>query len=196
MGEIERNIVKQGKRNAICRLVRAKSDKRRVTDWNTNLDGILQALNVHPATSVLPSLNSRTQTELTTRTPVMTSNTRHEAVNTLTIVSDVHNDVSNTHLTVSEVHATATNTHTTIASIRNDVVNISTVTPPDVHQGDVHTHATTSELQHNVTGTQIIVSDIHCTTVESHAGNEDENQSVSMIHTPPMTEESFPYGHR
>jgi hypothetical protein len=195
MGEIERNIIKQGKRNAICRLVRAKSDKRRVTDWNVNLDGILQALNVRSVTPVLPSLNSRTQTELTTRTPVVTSNTRREAVNTLTIVSDVHNDVSNTHLTVSEVHATATNTHTTIASIRNDVVNISTVNP-EVHQGDAGTHATASELQHNVTGTQIIVSDIHCTTVESHVGNEDENQSVSMIHTPPMTEESFPYGHR
>jgi hypothetical protein len=195
MGEIERNVVKQGKRNAICRLVRAKSDKRRVADWNTNLDGILQALDVRSVTSILSSLNSRTQTELTTRAPVVTSNIRHEAVNTLTIVSGVHNDVSSTHLTVSEVHTIVTNTHTTIASIRNDVVNISTVNP-DVHQGDVGTHATASELQHNVTGTQIIVSDIQCTTVESHAGNDGENRSVSMIHTLPMIEESFPYGHR
>jgi len=46
VGEIERNIIKQGKRNVISRHLRAEADKEKVAAWRLDLDKILQVFNV------------------------------------------------------------------------------------------------------------------------------------------------------
>ena len=44
--EIHRNVVKQGKRNAVSRFIRAKSDKDKVTAWKQDLVRVLHVFNV------------------------------------------------------------------------------------------------------------------------------------------------------
>jgi len=46
VGEIERNIIKQGNRNAISRRLRVKNDKEKIAAWKLDLDKILQVFEV------------------------------------------------------------------------------------------------------------------------------------------------------
>ena len=50
MGEIERDIIKQGNRNAICRRLHAKNDKKKIPGWKLDLDKILQVFDVRSDT--------------------------------------------------------------------------------------------------------------------------------------------------
>jgi hypothetical protein len=50
--EIQRNIIKRGKRNAISRLYHANDDKKAIATWRLDLDGILHVFNVRSVTPV------------------------------------------------------------------------------------------------------------------------------------------------
>lgn len=105
VAEIQRKIIKQGKRNAVSRLAHAKNDKETIATWRLDLDRILLVFNVRSVISVwLLLLTAHSQTELAINTHVTVSDIRHNVVNTHTIVSDIRNDVVNTHTIVSDIH--------------------------------------------------------------------------------------------
>ena len=90
MAEIQRKAIKRSKRNAVSRLVHAKSDKDVIAGWKLDLDRILRIFNVCSVVAVWLLLTVHVQTEL--------------AINTHGMVSDVHHDVANTRTMVSEIH--------------------------------------------------------------------------------------------
>ena len=159
MAEIQKKIVKWGKRNAISRLFHTKADQKAIAAWRLELNRILHIFNVRSVTYARPLLTVHFQTEL--------------AVNTNVVVSDIRHDV--------------TNTHTVVSRIRRDVVNTQTIVS-NVHQGVVNTHTVVSELQNSVANTHTIVSDIHRTIVGGREGTDGENQSVSVTCTLFVTE--------
>ena len=46
VGEIERNVIKEGKRNAISRRLHAKNNKKKMATWKLDLDKVIQIFNV------------------------------------------------------------------------------------------------------------------------------------------------------
>ena len=86
VAEIQRKIIKQGKRSAVSRFLRAKDDKDTIATWRSDLNGILLVFNVCFVTSVRPLLTICFQTELAMNTHVVVSDTH-------TIVSDIHRTI-------------------------------------------------------------------------------------------------------
>jgi hypothetical protein len=162
VAEIQRKIVKQGKRNAVSRHFHSKNDEETIATWRSDLNRILLAFNVRSVGLVWPLLTVHFQTELAINAHVTASDIHHNVVNTKTIVSDVHHDVCKTHAIVSNV--------------RDDVANTNTIV---------------SELHHGVANALAIVSDIRRTMVKSQEGNDGQNLSVSIAGTPSITEQTF-----
>jgi len=50
VGEIERNIIKQGNRNVISQRLHSKNDKERISAWKLDLDKIIQVFDVRSDT--------------------------------------------------------------------------------------------------------------------------------------------------
>jgi hypothetical protein len=46
LAEIQRGVIKKGKRNVVSRLFRAKSDKEAIASWKSDLSKILLVFNV------------------------------------------------------------------------------------------------------------------------------------------------------
>ena len=101
LDEIQRDVIKQGKRNAVSRLFRAEDDKEKIAARRLELNRILHVFNVRSFTSVRQSLTVHLQTEL--------------AMNTNLLVSDVHRDVVNTNVTMSEVRKIVFDMYRTMA---------------------------------------------------------------------------------
>ena len=99
MAEIQRNIIKQGKRNPVSRYFHTKSDKEAVAGWRLGLNRILRVFNVRLITSVRLPLTFHRQAELAINTNVVVSDIRHDVVNTHTIVSEIHRTVVGSHRT-------------------------------------------------------------------------------------------------
>jgi len=126
VAEIQRKIVKWGKRNAISRLL-PKNDEKTIATWRLELTRILQVFNVRLVHFFMTIVNSPLQTELATnaRTTVSdVANTHHG------IVSDTHRDSSNANTTVHNVHH---DTQAIVSEVRNDVANTRT-TISDTHR--------------------------------------------------------------
>ena len=172
VAEIQRNIVKRGKRNGVTRMFHAKNDKETIATWRLDLNRILHIFNVRSITSVWPLSADHLQTELAINTNVAVSDIRHEVVNTRTIVTDVHRDMLNTHTIVSNVHRDFSTTQTIVSDVHRDVTNTHTVVS--------NTHVLVSDLQRDVANTQTIVSDMHRTMVESQERTDDKNWPVSF----------------
>ena len=85
MGEIQRNVIKQGKRNVISQHLHARNDKDKIGGWKLDLNRILHVFNVRSVASVRLLLTVDYQVEL---------------------VINIHVDVSNTRIMVSEIHRT------------------------------------------------------------------------------------------
>jgi hypothetical protein len=168
VAEIQRKIIKRGKRNAASRFVHAKNDKETIATWRSDLDRILLVFNVRSVVFMWLLLTVRFQTELAINTHITVSDIRHNVVNTHTLVSDVHRDVLNTHAVVSNIQHEVTNTHSVVS---------------DLHHGAVNTHAIISELHHNVANTHAIVSDIHRTVAKIQEGTDGQSPSVSVAPT-------------
>ena len=160
---MQKNVIKQGERNRVSRMLHAKSDKETIATWRSDLNGILQVFNVRSITAAWPPLIVSFQAELALNTNLTVSDIRHEVVNTQNIVSDTHRDVLTTQTIVSDAHCDILNTQTIVSDVRQDVTNTHSVVS--------NTHAIVSELQHNV-------SDIHRTMVESREGTDGKNRSV------------------
>jgi hypothetical protein len=190
VAEIQRKIIKQGKRNAASRLVHAKNDKDTIATWRSDLARILLVFNVSSVVFGWPLLTIHSQTELAINTHVTVSDIRHNVVNTHTIVSDVHHDVMDTHALVSNVRSDVLNTHTIVSDVQHDVANTHSIVS-DVHHGVVNTHAIVSELQHNVANTHAVISDIHRTVVGIQEGTNGQNPLVSIFCTPFNTEQTL-----
>lgn len=76
---IQKDVVKQGKRNTASRLLRAKGDKETIAAWRKDLTRVLHIFNVRSDGCILHSLMARPQTEL--------------AISTHMIVADIHRRV-------------------------------------------------------------------------------------------------------
>ena len=159
MGEIQRHIVKRGKRNVISQRYHAKDDKKAITAWRSDLDGILRVFNVCSITPARRSLTSRFQIELAVDTHATTSDTHKNTANKHTIVSDVHRDSSNAGVTDPNIHLGVSNTSPAVADVRSDVANTPTVG-----------------------------SDIHNNKSKNREGADGRNQAVSATRTLPVTE--------
>ena len=53
VAEIQKKVIKRGKRNPVSRFFRAKDDKEAIATWKSDLNGMLLVFNVRFATSVL-----------------------------------------------------------------------------------------------------------------------------------------------
>ena len=107
MVEIRRNIVKQGKQNAISQ--RFHKDNEEIASWKLDLDRITRDFNVRSITSVWSPLTLLFQTEFETH--VTESEIHHAVANTHTIVSHVHHDNSDASNTVPDPSHGVSNTH-------------------------------------------------------------------------------------
>jgi hypothetical protein len=107
VAEIQRNLVKWSKRNAVSRRFRAGRDNETIAGWRSGLEKMLQVLNVRSAARVVTVANSALQKALATTTDAAIPAIRHDATNTHTIVSGVQNDVVNTPAIFSDSHRNA-----------------------------------------------------------------------------------------
>jgi len=159
MDEIQRHIIKRGKRNVISQHYRAKDDKEAITAWRSDLDGILRVFDVCFVTPARRSLTFRFQTELGVEAHATTSDTHQNTTNKPTIVSDIHRDSSNAGAIVPDIHRGVSNTSPVVSDVRSDVAETPTV-----------------------------VSDIHSNKSKGREGADGRNQAVSAIRTLPVTE--------
>ena len=157
--EIQRYIIKWGKRNAISRRYHAKDDKEAIVSWRSDLDGILRVFNVCSATPARRLLTFGFQTELGTNERATVSDTHQNAAGKRTTVSNVHDDSSNTEDIIPDVRHGAPGTNLIVSSVRSDVANTPTV-----------------------------VSDVHCNKLKSHEGVAGRSQAVSTTYPPPVNE--------
>ena len=94
MAQIQRSVVKLGKRNAISRLFYAKGDKDTIAAWHSDLDRILQVFKVRSTVpSLLALLTIDFQTELVIHTHVEVTETRHDVAYIREVVSDIQRAV-------------------------------------------------------------------------------------------------------
>ena len=78
--EIQRNFVKQGKRNGFSRLFGSRKDKEVITAWRQDLAGILHIFNVRSAGFIWHTLMAPFQTELVINTHVMVAEIRRNGL--------------------------------------------------------------------------------------------------------------------
>ena len=86
MAEIQRSVIKQGKRNVISQHLHAKNDKEKIAAWSSDLVRILQVFNVRSIISVRILPTWHYQTELAINTHVAVFDTR-------IMVSEIHRTV-------------------------------------------------------------------------------------------------------
>ena len=117
MAEIQRNIIKRGKRNAISQCFHKKNDSKAIAGWRLDLDRILHVFNVRSVTFGWPSLTFSFQTELEINTRATDSDIRHDIANTHPIVPDVHHDISDANDTVPDVRHVVSGTNAIVSDI-------------------------------------------------------------------------------
>ena len=100
VAEIQKKIIKLGKRSTVSRLLHAKDDKETIAAWGLDLNRILHVFSVGSTTFVRPLLTVRFQTELAIGTHVAVSGVQqgvsepqHNTTDIHTIVSDIHHVV-------------------------------------------------------------------------------------------------------
>ena len=86
MAEIQGKVIKRSGRNAVSRLLHAKSDKETIATWKSDLNRILHVFNVRSVLFTRPSLIISFQTELAVNTHVL-------ATSTHVTVSGIRDDV-------------------------------------------------------------------------------------------------------
>jgi len=127
VAEIQRHIIKRGKRNAISRRYHAKDDKEATTTWRLEFNNILHVFNVRFITSPRRLLSSRFQTELGTNEHATVSGTHQDAANKHTIVSNVHPNSSNAEVIAPDVRSDVSNAHPIVSHSQSDVAGVHTI---------------------------------------------------------------------
>jgi hypothetical protein len=110
MDEIQRYIIKRGKRNLITRLSRG-NDKEAIATWTLEFNETLHIFNVRSVTPARSLLTSRFQTELVANTRPTVSDTRHDAANIHTATSEAHHDTTDADDIVPDVRHDIPHTH-------------------------------------------------------------------------------------
>ena len=90
MADIQKKLIKWGKRNAVSRRLHAKNDKETIATWRLDLGEVLQVFNVRSVSEWRSFLTLRSQKELKPNTDVIVSTTPRDVVNTRTNVSDIN----------------------------------------------------------------------------------------------------------
>ena len=127
MDEIQRNVIKRGKRNSIARLFRG-DDKEAIDTWRLNFNRVLHVFNVRSVTSAWPLLTSRFQTELVMSADLTVSEARHD------VRTDVYHDTPDADKVIPSHDVS--NTH---PEVRGDIANTRT-TASDIHRGKLKRH--------------------------------------------------------
>ena len=107
--EIQRNIIKQGKRNPISQRYHAKDDKEAITTWRLRLDIVRHIFNVRSVTSARPLLTIRLQKEFGVNTRTTVSSTDQDSVKKNTVATDIHRGISDAEGTVPRVRSDVSN---------------------------------------------------------------------------------------
>ena len=94
MAEIERNVIEQGRRNAVSRYLHAKDDKDKIAGWRSDLVRVLHVFNVRSIVSVRLLLTQHSQTELAINTHVAVSELGQDVKITRAMVSDIHRNMA------------------------------------------------------------------------------------------------------
>ena len=81
LAEIEKKIIKMGKRNAVSRLLHAKNDKEAIETWRRDLNRVLLIFNVSTLSTVFDLLTVSFQTKL--------------GIDTRTLVVDMYRNMAN-----------------------------------------------------------------------------------------------------
>ena len=158
VAEIQTHIMERDKQNVVSRRYHAKDDKKTITVWRLDLDGILRIFNVCSVTSARRLLTSRFQTELQIDACATVSDTHQGAVDEHTITSDACCDGSNPEAIVPDVHD--------VSSARPIVSNV----------------------QDDIENTRTTASDIHRDKLKSRRNVDGQDQAVSITHTLIVTE--------
>jgi hypothetical protein len=92
LAEIQRKIIKKGKRGAVFRFIHSKGDKETIASWKAKLSKALLIFNVRSIVVVWLLLTVHSQTEL--------------ALNNNAIVSGIDRNVTEIHAIVSNIDST------------------------------------------------------------------------------------------
>ena len=87
VAEIERKVVKLGKRSVVSGLFHSKNDNKRIAAWRLDLNRILHVFKVRPISSSPAFLTTHFQTELAI-------NTHGAVVDTQNIVADIRRTIA------------------------------------------------------------------------------------------------------
>lgn len=142
VAEIQKHIIKRGKRSVLTRPLRAKDYEEAITAWRLELDKIRRIFEVRSFTSARPLPTLHFQIELATptddnipdvlKTYTSVSVPYHDAPNTG--ASEVGPDVLNAHTVVSGAHHVI-NPHLIASQVRDDIGG-GLVVSPDIHMGN------------------------------------------------------------
>ena len=122
MAEIQREIIKRGKRNVVSRVLHA-NDEEAIAAWKLGINRITHVFNVRPTTFVWPSLTFRSQTDFGINTHVIVPANHRDTANAHTIVSDVRRDTPNADTPVPDIHHDVSKTHAIVSEVRNEATN-------------------------------------------------------------------------
>ena len=119
--EIQRKIIKRGKRNVVSRLFHV-NDEEAIATWRLGINRITHVFNVRPATSVWPSLTFRSQTDFGTNTHVIVPANHRDTATTHTIASDVRRDTPNADTTVPDIRHEVSKSHAIVSDVHRNAL--------------------------------------------------------------------------
>ena len=117
MAEIQGNIAKRDKRNAVSRRLHKKEDDEAIASWRLDLNRVLRVLKVRSIAFASLLLTPPSQTELKTNARAIGSDV-HEVLSPNTTVSDVRYDPTNTNI-ISGVHQDVSKSHPDVHTVKS-----------------------------------------------------------------------------
>ena len=157
---IKKNIVKQGKRRAISRILRPKKEKEAIATWRLSLNRILCALEVR-------SVDSRNHCRSTNFSFQIEFGSGESVT-----ISGTHNDDEDPHTAVVGVHSGISSAET-----------VTLVTPRDIQSSHL-----VSEIPTEVANAHAVSHETHRDAPESRDGKGNPSCSVSPIYTSSASE--------
>ena len=163
MSDIEKNIIKRGKRNVLSRQFRARDDEKAIAAWKLELDKIRQVFEVRSFTCTWRLLTSSLQTEL--------------AAVTDTTLSDIHREASATNTNTPDPQKGTPETGAT--QVRPDALN-TCATASDVHHSVANPHPILPNIQKGLSEGRTATANMHHITLEDRQGRGGKNRAVSV----------------
>ena len=164
MSDIERNIIKRGKRNALSRQFRARDDEKAIAAWKLELDKIRHVFEVRSFACTWRLLTSSLQTEL--------------AAATDTTLSDIHREAYASRTNTPDPQKGAPGTGAT--QVRPDVLNTPT-TASDIHHSVTDPHPILPKIQKGLSEGRTTTVNMHHNTLKDQQGRDSKNRAVSSL---------------